>query len=79
MSISFMTLLVFSSIIFSVLLLLKSNISYLSSSSYSHLHQYKLSGNIKNFSKVEEQDGIIILAYVIIAFGIILPNLDQID
>ena len=79
MSISFMTLLVFSSIIFSVLLVLKSDISYLSSSSYSDLHQYKLSGNINNSSKMEEQDGIIIFAYVIIAFGIILPNLDQID
>jgi hypothetical protein len=75
-----MTLLVFSSIIFSVLLVLKSEISYLSSSSsYSDLHQYKLSGNINNSSKMEEQDGIIIFAYVIIAFGIILPNLDQID
>lgn len=74
MSISFMTLFVFSSITLLILYSLN-EYSSVSSSSYSQLYL------IKNYKiKIEEEhDGIIILAYIVILFGIIFPNLNQID
>lgn len=73
MSISFMTLFVFSSITLLILYSLN-EYSSMSSSSYSQLYL------VKNYKiKIEEQDGIIILAYIVILFGIIFPNLNQID
>jgi len=74
MSISFMTLLVFSSITLLILYSLN-EYSSMPSSSYSQLYL------VKNYkTKMEEEhDGIIILAYIMILFGIILPNLNKID
>jgi hypothetical protein len=81
-----MTLLVFSSIIFLVLYILKSE--YSSGPSYSHLylvkksHQCNITGCIDNVNykiKMEEKDGIIIFAYLVVLIGIIFPNLNQID
>lgn len=72
MSLSFMTVLIFLSII---LLVLYSLCEYSSMpSSYSQLYV------VKNYKeKIEEQDGIIIFAYIVILFGIIFPNLNQVD
>lgn len=87
MSISFMTLLVFSSIIFLVLYTLKSD--YSSGPPYSHLYlvkkshqQCNITGCIDNVNykiKMEEKDGIIVFAYLVVLIGIIFPNLNQMD
>lgn len=92
MSLSFMTVLIFLSIILLVLYSLSEYSSGPeSSSSYSQLYlvnnpskECNVSGciNINNFNykiKMEEKDGIIIFAYIVILFGIIFPNLNQID
>lgn len=90
MSFSFMTVLIFSSIILLVLYSLSEYSSGRGSPYYSQLYLVKNSNecnlttctnkNDVNYKiKIEEKDSIIIFAYIVILFGIIFPNLNQIE
>ena len=79
---NFMTLLVFSSILFLILFTLIINIYPLyplPSSQPDLLNQNNVNVFNYNKNKIEERDDIIIFAYVAITVGIIFPNLNQID